>query len=192
MPTMTNLQRDRLIIESIRNPFSTPVVINRSYSTLYNKYSSEVRAYINHLLRSIDSYEKEELHSAVMIRALSKINQFNTDLPFEVWLKSIARNATIDFLRRKKQITQSLDGCGYEYEDMNTPDQILEAKQTGNIIRKFINEQNESYREILKLRFEHGFSCRSISDRLDLPVGTISTVLFRSRNLLRNSGLLEK
>jgi RNA polymerase sigma factor (sigma-70 family) len=183
----TKLSKDNELVEIIISQTNSRSEVNLAYNQLYNKYSPMIKTYINKLIQSIDDFDKEEIHALTMYKILSCINQYRFEYPFKVWIKTIARNNVIDYLRKKKMSTSPLDG--YEIENANSPDVILEAKETSRSIQQFIKEQKVKYQEILKLRIEYGMSCKEIAARMQMPISSISTVLFRNRILLKKSGI---
>jgi RNA polymerase sigma factor (sigma-70 family) len=185
----TKVNTEIELIETILNPASSRAQINQAYSVLYKKYSPIIKSVINNVVQSCDVFDKEEILALTMSKAFTHLQQYRPEYPFSVWIKSIARNNAIDYFRKKKLNISSLENI--EIENTNSPDVILEAKETGNLIQKFIKEQKESYREILRLRLEFGLSCKAIASRMHIPVGTISTILFRSRILLKKSRMFK-
>jgi len=179
---------DNELIETILST-SASISKNQAYTLLYDRYSQVVKTYVRNYLSTADDFTHEEIISEVVIKILTKIHLYSNKYPFKAWALSITKNCIIDFLRKRKMNTISLDNI--EIENPVAPDVILEAKETSRSIQKFISEQKESYQEILRLRFEYGSSCKAIAARLQMPVGTISTILFRSRIRLKESGIIK-
>ena len=153
-----------------------------AYNGLYAKYSPVITSYINSLVPGIEAFYKEEIHALTMGKAFLKLKQYQPTYPFPVWLKSIARNNTIDFLRRNKMKYCPLEKL--EIANYDAPDCALEEKDTYRRIQKFIGGQSALHQEVLNMRYR-GMKCTEISKSLRVPMGTISTILYRSRIRLK-------
>lgn len=153
-----------------------------AYNGLYAKYSPVIASYIYNLVPGIEAFYKEEIHALTMSKAFLKLKQYQPTYPFGVWLQAIARNNTIDFLRRNKMKYCSLEKL--EIVNYDTPVSALEAKETCRQVQKFIDGQSPLHQEVLTLR-HRGLKCTEISNCLRVPMGTISTILHRSRIRLK-------
>ena len=65
-----------------------------------------------------DSSETEDIVQEVFVKVWKNINKFNLNQNFKTWIFTIARNTTIDWLRKKKSILfselKSIDDEGDE------------------------------------------------------------------------------
>ena len=106
-----------------------------AYKKLVDKYQ---RALYFHILKMIkDKEQVEDLVQETFVKAFDNLNTYSTNYPFSTWLYRIATNHTIDYLRKKKLKTLSID------EPMKTKDGEMEmqlpdesASKDRSIIRK--------------------------------------------------------
>ncbi len=163
----------------------------QAYKELVEKYQ---RALYFHILKMIkDKEQVNDLVQEAFVKAFDNLNTYSTNYAFSTWLYRIATNHTIDYLRKKKLKTLSID------EPVKTRDgemqMQLEDKTAGtdrNIIRKqrqdmvqgAIEDLPPKYRKVIEMRHMEEKSYQEIADVLDLPLGTVKAHIFRARELL--------
>ena len=127
-------------------------------------------------------------------KAFKKLHLYKPDFTFSTWLFTVARNHTIDYLRKKKLPTFSIDkmminedgrksNFDLESKDPN-PEQILMKKQRIKILRSIVDQLKPKYRDLVKLRYFKEYSYEEVAQELNLPLGTVKAQLHRSRNQL--------
>ena len=127
-------------------------------------------------------------------KAFKKLHLYTEKFAFSTWLYTIARNHTIDYLRKNKLPTVSIekmlvgvDGKKTNFDiksDDLQPDLFLEKKQRIAILRHVVENLKPKYRDLVKLRYFKEMSYEEISDELSMPLGTVKALLYRSREQL--------
>lgn len=180
----SSLEDDKLVKKAIGGD-------EQAYKKLVDKYE---RALYFHILKMIkDRDQVEDLVQEAFVKAFDNLNSYNTNYAFSTWLYRIATNNTIDYLRKKKLKTLSID------KPMKTKDGEMEIqlpdesagtdreiirKQRQRIVQNAIDELPEKYRRVIKLRHMEEKSYKEIADILDAPLGTVKAHIFRARELL--------
>lgn len=129
-------------------------------------------------------------------KAFKKLHLYVPDYTFSTWLFTVAKNHCIDYLRKKKLPTFSIDkiiigedgkksNFDLESKDPN-PEHILIKKQRIKILRRIVDQLKPKYRDLVKLRYFKELSYDEIAEELDLPLGTVKAQLHRSREQLFN------
>ena len=127
-------------------------------------------------------------------KAFKKLHLYKPDFTFSTWLFTVSRNHCIDYLRKKKLPTFSIDkmmvnddgrksNFDLESKDPN-PEQILMKKQRVKILRRIVDQLKPKYRDLVKLRYFKEYSYEEVAQELDLPLGTVKAQLHRSRDQL--------
>jgi RNA polymerase sigma-70 factor (ECF subfamily) len=132
----------------------------------------------------------EDLFQETWIRVLERGHQYDGRHGFSVWLYAVARNLTIDYLRRKSpasldRLMDEDQPTGFEPVD-NRPmawELVAQHEQTERINRALTSIPAE-YREALVLRFQEGMSLEEISNVTAVPLGTTKSRIYRGLNLL--------
>lgn len=161
-----------------------------AFGFLQKKYKPRITALIRRMIKDAD--DVEDLVQESFIKAYKALPKFQFGYNFSAWIYRIASNNCIDFLRKKRFKTISIDQplgndeeSYFDIEDNEMlPDIELISKERKNIINKAIEELPENYRTIINLRHKEELDYKEISERLDLPLGTVKAHLFRARKTL--------
>ena len=132
----------------------------------------------------------EDLFQETWIRVLERGHQYDGRHEFSTWLYAVARNLTIDYLRRKSPV--SLDGLmdDEDHAPMEPADtrpaawEVVEQHQQAERINTALLSIPAEYRETVVLRFQEGMALNEISVVTGAPVGTVKSRLYRGLNLL--------
>lgn len=100
------------------------------------------------------------------------------------WLIGIARNKVIDALRAsgRRVETQPLTDYGHEGA---SPEQRIEGLATRMLVDEALAELSPRARMVVELAFIEDLTHREISDRSDLPLGTVKSDIRRGLDRLR-------
>ncbi|NBW94860.1 MAG: sigma-70 family RNA polymerase sigma factor, partial [Bacteroidetes bacterium] len=135
----------------------------------------------------------EDLVQECFIKAFSALTSYSSSFAFSTWLYRIATNHTIDFLRKKKLQTMSIDQpiltkdgeVEFELPDSSyRPDRHIVEDQRNALIREAIEQLPEKYHRVIVMRHQQEKSYEEIAAELDLPLGTVKAHIFRARGLL--------
>lgn len=164
----------------------------QAYATLMKRYKKAVYFMILKMIRDAD--DAEDLTMEAFAKAFRNLERFKKDYTFSTWLFRIATNNTIDFIRKKKLKTMSLnntlsDDSGnsvnidIEDDDNNPQDQFIRSQRI-DMVRIFVDKLPAKYRKLVQLRYFDELSYEEIAQELDKPLGTVKAQLHRSRELL--------
>jgi RNA polymerase sigma-70 factor (ECF subfamily) len=138
-----------------------------------------------------DPFAADDLFQQTWIRIMEKIGSYDARHPFDPWMFSVARNLTIDYLRKRRAVSlDAPDDVGIAPSSRLTasgPDpleQILEQER-GTILAAAIAELPVIHREILTLRFEEAMKLEEIATVAGIPLSTVKSRLLRALESLR-------
>src|SRR5579872_3096436 len=132
----------------------------------------------------------EDLFQETWIRVLERGHQYDGRHEFSTWLYAVARNLTIDYLRKKSPV--SLDGLlddedhpAPEPADLRPPawELVAQREQAERINAALVNIPAE-YREAIVLRFQDGLALEEIATVTGSPLGTVKSRLYRGLNMM--------
>lgn len=163
-----------------------------AYATLMKRYKKAVYFMILKMIRDAD--DAEDLTMEAFAKAFRNLERFKKDYTFSTWLFRIATNNTIDFIRKKKLKTMSLnttmsdDGgnsvnIDVEDDDNNPQDEFIKSQRI-EMVRIFVDKLPAKYRKLVQLRYFDELSYEEIAQELGKPLGTVKAQLHRSRELL--------
>jgi RNA polymerase sigma factor (sigma-70 family) len=163
----------------------------KAYKKLRIKYHEAIYNLIYRMIRNKD--EVEDLTQEAFIKAFTSLSSFNDEFAFSTWLYKIATNNCIDYIRRKKLQTFSIDkpieskesDFIYELPDSTyEPDQELIDHQRKKLLEDAISSLPAKYRQVIHLRHVEEKEYQEIAAILKLPLGTVKAHIFRAREML--------
>jgi RNA polymerase sigma-70 factor (ECF subfamily) len=164
----------------------------QAYAELMKRYKKPVYHMILKMVRNVD--DAEDLTIEAFAKAFKNLHRFKKDYTFSTWLFRIATNNAIDFIRKKKLDTMSLntsftddngDSVNIDVEDRNLqPDEETIKGQKIELIRIFVDKLPSKYQRLVKLRYFEELSYEEIAKVLGAPLGTVKAQLHRARELM--------
>ena len=132
----------------------------------------------------------EDLFQETWIRVLERGQQYDGKHEFSTWLYAVARNLTIDYLRKKSPL--SLDGLmeDEEHAPLEPADprpmawELMQQHEQAERVSAALLNIPAEYRETVILRFQEGLALDEISKVTRSPLGTVKSRLYRGLNLL--------
>lgn len=163
-----------------------------AFAELMSRYKKPVYHMILKMVRNVD--DAEDLTIEAFAKAFKNLARFKKDYTFSTWLFRIATNNAIDFIRKKKLETYSLntsftddsgESVNIDVEDGDrTPDEEAINTQKIELVRMFVTKLPAKYQRLVKLRYFDELSYEEIAQELDAPLGTVKAQLHRARELM--------
>lgn len=169
-----------------------------AFRELVRRYERPVFSLVYRMVR--DREVAEDLAQESFIKVLNHVDKYSPEFKFSSWLFKIANNVAIDFLRRRKIDTVSIDGSPHAATEaeaaasrievaavQETALEEMEARELGTAIERAVAKLRPMYRQCIMLRHVEGRSYEEIAATLDLPLGTVKTYIHRARHELRRA-----
>lgn len=162
-----------------------------AYQALMEKYRAALRRHIARLVHNPS--DLDDLVQETFIKAFTALSTYSTEYAFSTWLYKIATNHAIDYLRRQKLKTLSLDDpiqakegtLPRELADTTYfPDRHIVEDQQRMLLQEALDALPEKYRRVIIMRHQQEKSYEEIAAALHLPLGTVKAHIFRARRLL--------
>ena len=156
-----------------------------AFDDLYGQYYARVYAYLRFRVGSTEV--AEDLVSQVFERALTHLADLQSPAAAGAWLFRIARNCATDYFRRLRPAA-SLDtlidanhprGC--------SPEEMIVAQEERARLLMLLKRLPEREREVIGLKFVACLQNREIARVLNMPEGTVGSVLHRTLARLRGA-----
>lgn len=154
-----------------------------AYRELIQRYQRMIFVYIYKMVNNLT--DAEDLTQEVFVKAYEKLSTYRGESQFSTWLHTMARNRTIDFLRRRK-FHESDDQLAYipsERRDAS-PDDYVMGKERRREIEEAFARLSDPYREVLVLRCTHEFPFEKIASLLGIAESTARVRYLRARQEL--------
>lgn len=135
-----------------------------------------------------DHQAAEDIIQEAFIKVVTKKPRFENIQGLKAWLRTVARNTTINYFRKNKKFRNHLD-VESVYMDKAEPanafvpsvEQTVEIKLMEEAIIYHLSKLKPAYREMMELRWKHGLSYKEIAEKLDLCENIVKQRLFRIR-----------
>jgi len=156
---------------------------------LIERYQHRLFRYLVHLTSQRDL--AEEIFQDTWVRVLERGHLYDGRVPFIAWLLTVARNLTVDWLRRRRP--ESLDALMAPESDvmpLDLPatapspfDALAAAEQSGHLAAA-LERVPVLFREVLLLRFREELSLDEIATVVGVPLATAKSRLYRGLRAL--------
>ena len=162
-----------------------------AYTLLQKKYTSIVSSLIRRMIKNEE--DVQDLVQETFIKAYNALASFQSAYSFSAWLYRIASNNCIDFHRKRKIQIISLNQKHYDSEDEEEmeiedssylPDIKMMNEEKKKALQDAFDKLPENYKAIMKLRHEEDLDYNEISEKLNLPLGTVKAHLYRARKMM--------
>lgn len=145
------------------------------------KYEAELRPAAFNLTRNKE--EMEDLVQDTFYRALTNSDKFENGTNIKAWLFTIMRNNFINNYHKKKR-TETLalktDTNNSRLSDRNESRRAFIADDINKAMKEVSGDFTEAF-----IMYHEGFHYNEISERLNVPLGTIKSRIFSARKGLQ-------
>ena len=140
--------------------------------------------------------DRDEVHDVVQesfIKAYRNLSEFKGDSAFYSWLYRIAVNTAKNYLtaRNRRPPRQDVDFTEAHHidedgrlEDSDSPEKSLSNHRLYEQIQTSMDNLPVELRKAISLRENDGLNYEQIAEKLDCPIGTVRSRIFRARKML--------
>lgn len=175
------------------------------FTALYRRIKPGLRTYVYKIVK--DNEIAEDITINTLTKMWTKIEQYDPQYQITTWLYRIAFNASLGYIKERKQKTSlsklltygvEIDHSGSmpsalsdyisDYEDQKTESDYLEEQAAldakyGETLYAMKNLK-EMYRDILVDRMLNGMKYEDLANKYDLPLQTIKNRIRRGKALI--------
>ena len=158
---------------------------NNAFAALVRAVQRPVYGLCLRLLRT--EAEAAEVAQETFLRAFQNLDRYDESRPFDLWVLSIARNLSLDILRRRSKMrTEDVDdhAIALPSGEASLEDKAI-AKQERESLEEAMGTLSADDREVLALYYVQKRTTKEIALVMDVAPGTIMARLFRAREKLR-------
>lgn len=162
-----------------------------AYAVLVRRHERPVYHIIWRMVANTE--DARDLTQETFVKVFRALEQFDQNRTFSFWINKIATNLTIDFLRKRRLRTVSIDTDPEDdvrrppvlRDTAPLPDQQLARHNVKDLLGSLVEQLAPHYRVVVHLRHMQQRSYEEIAEMLDLPLGTVKARLHRAHNQLR-------
>ena len=174
-----NLDDSQLIAQYINGD-------KKSLEVLIKKYLNPIYGFVYKNVG--DKPAAEDITQEVFIKVWKNIKKFDQKRDFKPWIFQIAKNTSIDYLRKKKTIPfsrfENEKGQNVLLENIAPESQnIVELLNNKRVVQLALETLSAEDKNIINLRHTDGMSFKEISETLEKSINTVKS---RYRRIIAN------
>jgi RNA polymerase sigma-70 factor (ECF subfamily) len=164
-----------------------------AFARLVRRYERGLYSLALRMVR--DPEQARDLTQEIFVRVHRSLARYDPVYPFPSWIYRVASNLCIDWIRRRRIDTVSLDAplpggdedAPAREVEGSAPDPAaeLERKERASLLAEALGKLPESHRLVLLLRHQRELSYEEIALALDVPLGTVKARIHRAREAFR-------
>lgn len=166
----------------------------KNFNQIYKDFHLMVLSYYNSKLNNLEL--SEELTNDVFLKVYNNLDKYDSEKSKVItWVMFISKNTLIDYYRRKRLKTISINKDIEQNENLSIIHLIKNSDNQMNdmisnesllLIRNTISSLDEKYRVIADLYFNKELTYKEITVLLKIPMGSVKGMINRSRNMLKD------
>jgi len=158
---------------------------------LVKRYLKPIYSFVYRNIGDVEA--AEDVTQEVFVKVWKNIRKFDLNKDFKPWIFQIAKNASIDYLRKRKTVPFS------KFENSLGQNMLTEtlAEKGPNLIEslniktefeKAIGSLSEKDKNLMQLRHSQGMSFKEIAQNMNLSINTIKSQYRRTiKNMQRKA-----
>lgn len=176
------MDNDDQIILSVKNGHI------QDYEIIINRYKKKLVNFVNRMIFDYD--EAENISQEVFIRVYEKISYYKSEGNFQAFIYKIAKNITLNYIKRKKRLFFFSEFPIEGQEDLffkkdAEQDLLIEEKEKNVLVLNALAKLNENQRIALISKVYLEFSYKQIADITGWSEPKIETLISRGRVALK-------
>jgi RNA polymerase sigma-70 factor (ECF subfamily) len=162
-----------------------------AFDLLVRKYQHRIVGLIGRYVS--DWSECQDVAQETFLRAYRALGNFRGDAQFYTWLHRIAVNTAKNHLvsSNRRPPTDDIDiedaeqyASGLRLRDNDTPERELMRQQLEQTVMRAVEALPDELRVAITLREVDGLSYEEIATKMDCPIGTVRSRIFRAREAI--------
>jgi RNA polymerase sigma-70 factor (ECF subfamily) len=154
---------------------------NSAMKLLYERHSDALYHFIRARLR--DPFEAADVMQEVFLEVWRAAGRFQGRSAARTWIFGIARNKTVDRMRRGGREVLA-DPDPDVADDAPNPEAVVEAASDAARLRDCIEKLSAAHRSAIHLAFYGELPYGEIAEIEGVPVGTVKTRILHAKRLL--------
>lgn len=173
---------------------------SKAFGVLVKKYSTMIFKFTWLYLKNQD--DSNDITQETFIRAWKNLHRFDTEKSFKTWLFAIAKNASLDLIKKKKSlnfsaIAENDDELSSFFSNFIEDDDSLNKNIDNEIVKlglyKAMEKISPIYKTIIFLRYVNNLKFVEIAKELNESIDTIKSRhrrgLFALKKIIANENL---
>jgi len=170
-----------LVTKTIKN--------KQAFAAIVNRYEAPLLRYISRL-GCKDAAAAQDLLQEIFVKTFVHLNDYDHSLQFSSWIYRIAHNEIVSYFRKERSrpsvLRRTEDSFLFENiaDDVGLTDHNSQRHSVLEI-QSAVSQLEPKYRDIIVLKFFEEKSYEEISDILQIPQGTVATLINRAKKKIK-------
>lgn len=177
-------------------------MVNLGYNVAVEDDQSKIEAIIKAYLGPVhgfvrrlsgDANEAEDITQEVFLKVWKNLDRYNPEQDFKAWLFTIARNTTIDWLRKRRPVlfsslTQDNEEDGFAstlIDEDPLPPELFERAELAQILTEALAQLSLDQRTVILLHLEQDLTFEAIAQIVGRSLNTVKSQYRRGLIALR-------
>jgi RNA polymerase sigma-70 factor (ECF subfamily) len=160
-----------------------------AFETLVKRYQNSIYYLCRRMTGSHQS--ADDVSQETFIKAYFALNSFKDGMNFFTWIRKIAVNNSLNFIKVSKREEPLGDGAekiaGNSSMGQELPHEMLQMNQTEEKFKKALKALPSEQKVVFILRVYENLSYKEIAQLLEISEGTVMSRLSRARKKLKSS-----
>lgn len=156
-----------------------------AFATLYSQYQPSLLKFCAGYLMGDVALAADVVDDA-LFDVWNKAANYKETAKVSTWIFTIARNKTIDFLRKKREIAFADDEELILEDNANSPDKLKSQSDEQERVKACLKKLSDMHREMILLMYYQGLTINEIAKITDNPPNTVKTRLFHAREKMNS------
>jgi RNA polymerase sigma-70 factor, ECF subfamily len=165
-----------------------------AFAAIVSRYEAPLMRYVVRL-GCRNTASAQDLLQEIFIKTYLHLNDYDQSFPFSSWIYRIAHNEIISFFRKEKIRPTVLDREAdlFLLENLVSDLGVSDSEHhlhSPREIQAVVEALEPKYQDVIVLKFFEEKSYEEISDILQIPEGTVATLINRAKKKMKS--ILEK
>jgi len=147
-----------------------------AFTQIYERYAPAIYRYIYYRIGEVEL--AEDLQAEVFLRMLEGLHRYeDRGWPISAWLYRIARDRTIDIMRRRRNRQHvPLEAWGGSCDG---PENSVGAQLEYEELNRTLNDLTDEQRQVIQMRFMAEMSIQEVAQKLGRTEGSVKALQHR-------------
>lgn len=156
-----------------------------AFDELYARHAGPVYGFLRGMHRG-DEHAARDALQETFFRFYRSLERFEADKPVRPWLLRIARNVSLDLLKKRSEEPHEPEAFGALPTDSSVaPDRVASRREAAELMRGAIGRMPESERAVFLLKHDQGLTYSEVADALGC---SLRTAKYRMKSALEHLG----
>jgi len=151
------------------------------FNQLMIKYEPIIQRFVYNMIKQKQT--AEDIAQEVFITVYNKLELYNKKCKFSSWILQIAKNKTIDYMRKYNKTTETnIEDARGIATDTISPEESFEFKEVKQEIIQYVDALDEPDKQIIILKYTNDITFDDIAEVMEMKLSTVKRRYYKVRD----------